>query len=102
MGIKNFNEISKSAIKNQNLPTNLLSHLGNCSKLRCCLMFEDKMYQELNNLLPKKGELVIYQNQKYKVVKNNLLLQLVTIEKELNGEIISHEVSNNELKRTNG
>lgn len=98
-GINNFSKISKSAIKTQNLPTNLIQHLGNCNKLRCCLMFEEELYKELTELLPKKGSTVIYQNEKYRVVKTNLLLQLVTIAQEKNGEEISLEVSNSELNR---
>jgi len=55
---------------------------GRCGRLMCCLRFEDKVYSELKNNLPKKGDRVIAEEVSGRVVNQDVLAQVVTVEKE--------------------
>lgn len=74
-------DINKSQIKNQKLAPNPINHLGNCSKLRCCLSFEDNMYQELKSMFPEKGTKIKYEKDIYYVSDYNILKNEVVLEK---------------------
>ena len=74
-------DINKNQIKNQRLAPNPINHLGNCSKLRCCLNFEDNLYKELKSRFPEKGTKVKYEKEVYFVSDYKLLKNEVVLEK---------------------
>jgi len=54
---------------------------GRCGRLMCCLRFEDKTYEELKKLLPRKGTIVTTATgDKGEVIDYDIIKQLVAIE----------------------
>ena len=53
---------------------------GYCGRLKCCLRYEDKTYNELKKLLPKKDRMVKTQSGEGKVINTQILTQLVIVE----------------------
>lgn len=52
---------------------------GHCGRLMCCLRFEDVVYTQNKNELPKKGEIVATPTLEGIVINANILTQMVTI-----------------------
>ncbi len=53
---------------------------GYCGRLKCCLRYEDKTYNELRKCLPKKNTIVKTPNGEGRVVNTQILTQLVMVE----------------------
>ena len=51
-----FSNISIRMAKEQDLPLNQAKLTGVCGRLKCCLIYELEMYQEVKGRLPKVGE----------------------------------------------
>jgi len=51
--LKNFEPISVKMAKAQDMPLTDSRLLGNCGRLKCCLLYEFSTYQELRSYLPK-------------------------------------------------
>ena len=51
-----FSNISIRMAKEQDLPLNQSKLTGVCGRLKCCLIYEVEMYQEVKGKLPKLGE----------------------------------------------
>ena len=51
-----FSNISIRMAKEQDLPLNQSKLTGVCGRLKCCLIYELEMYQEVKGKLPKLGE----------------------------------------------
>lgn len=51
--IREFNPVTTSMLKEQNLLLNPQKNTGLCGKLRCCLRYEVDQYREVNRLFPK-------------------------------------------------
>jgi cell fate regulator YaaT (PSP1 superfamily) len=51
--LKNFEPISVKMAKAQDMPLTDSRLLGNCGRLKCCLLYEFSTYQELRGYLPK-------------------------------------------------
>jgi cell fate regulator YaaT (PSP1 superfamily) len=51
--LKNFEPISVKMAKAQDMPLTDSRLLGNCGRLKCCLLYEFSTYQELRSHLPK-------------------------------------------------
>jgi cell fate regulator YaaT (PSP1 superfamily) len=86
--LKEFELVSIKMAKEQNLPLNPTKISGLCGRLMCCLAFEVEGYRELRKNLPKVGKRII--TKKYgegKVIRQNLLLQTITLELESGGVI---------------
>lgn len=77
-----FNGISLNRAKNQMLAINIPKISGQCSKLMCCLKYEDDLYTEERKKFPKLGSLVIYNNSEYKLTSYNILTKVCKIESE--------------------
>ena len=56
--LKNFDSVSISMAKNQNIALNPSKINGVCGRLLCCLMYEDDQYTECRKGLPEIGERV--------------------------------------------
>lgn len=63
---------------------------GRCGRLMCCLRFEDETYIALKKSLPRKGDRVVSEAVTGRVVGQNLLKQLVTVEAEDGTEVEVH------------
>ncbi len=58
----NQSDVNMKMAKNQNLSTNPSSISGNCGNLMCCLKFENEVYKEKRDRMPKKGDKVKTEN----------------------------------------
>ena len=56
--LKNFENVSIKMAKEQNLVLNPSKITGNCGRLMCCLKYEQEVYEEKNERLPKIGAIV--------------------------------------------
>jgi cell fate regulator YaaT (PSP1 superfamily) len=53
--LRKFEPISVKMAKTQDVPLTDSRLLGNCGRLKCCLLYEFSMYEELRSRLPKVG-----------------------------------------------
>jgi cell fate regulator YaaT (PSP1 superfamily) len=53
--LRHFEPISVKMAKAQDLPLNDSRLLGNCGRLKCCLLYEFSLYEELRARLPRVG-----------------------------------------------
>ena len=53
--LKNFDPISVKMAKAQDMPLTDSRLLGNCGRLKCCLLYEFSTYDQLRKHLPKVG-----------------------------------------------
>ena len=91
--INEFDSVSISMAKNQNLSLNPNKINGVCGRLLCCLKYENCCYKELKKKLPQVGQVVELESGKGKVVSVDILKQSYEIE-NMNKEIIKiHEQS---------
>ena len=68
-----FDVISINMAKNQLLALNTEKLSGMCGKLMCCLKYEDDLYKELIEDLPKMGTQVEYEGEVYRVTGMNVM-----------------------------
>jgi len=54
--LRKFEPISVKMAKTQDVPLNDSRLLGNCGRLKCCLLYEFSLYEELRSYLPKVGQ----------------------------------------------
>jgi cell fate regulator YaaT (PSP1 superfamily) len=54
--LRKFEPISVKMAKAQEVPLNDSRLLGNCGRLKCCLLYEFSLYEELRSYLPKVGQ----------------------------------------------
>jgi cell fate regulator YaaT (PSP1 superfamily) len=73
--------------KEQQLPLNPAKISGLCGRLMCCLSFEADAYKELKKNLPKVGKRITTKYGEGKVLRQNLLLQTITLEMASGGVI---------------
>ena len=66
--ITQFNNVSVKMAKNQSLSLNPIKISGNCSKLLCCINYENDLYVELRKHAPDIGDLVETENGMAKVL----------------------------------
>ncbi len=78
--LNNFSIVSIKMMKEQNLLLNPSKISGVCGRLMCCLGYEYGMYVELKKDFPKVGKRVTTPQGEAKVIKNNVLIQTVTVE----------------------
>jgi cell fate regulator YaaT (PSP1 superfamily) len=53
--LRGFEPVSVKMAKSQDVPLNDSRLLGNCGRLKCCLLYEFSQYQELRAQLPRVG-----------------------------------------------
>lgn len=71
--------ISINMAKNQNIALNPSRINGACGRLLCCLSYEDDVYMEHRNLLPKIGDIVSTKDGSGKVVNLDVLNKKYTV-----------------------
>ena len=84
--------------KEQNLSLNPTKISGNCSRLMCCLKYEQDAYEDLLKNTPSVGSLVKTPEGKGRVVEVNLLRGLLKVHYESDAEGVSHVVHADEVK----
>lgn len=77
--------ISINMAKNQNISLNPSKINGCCGRLLCCLSYEDEIYTDLKQNLPKINDEINVDNEIGKVVKLDILKNIVTV--DINGEL---------------
>lgn len=80
--LKNLEPVTMKMAKNQKATLDPSKISGRCGRLMCCLRYEDKVYEELKNSLPKKGSVVKTTKGIGEVVNYDVLQQQVVIETE--------------------
>lgn len=81
----NIDGISINMAKNQNISLNPSKINGCCGRLLCCLSYEDDVYSELKENLPKINDEIEIDDSKGKVVKIDILKRKVVI--DVDGEL---------------
>ena len=78
--INDFDTVSVKMIKEQNLSLNTSKMTGNCGKLMCCLRYEQNVYEDKANMLPKPGAKVFCKTEGKGVVDSvEYLKELVRV-----------------------
>ncbi len=86
--LTNFESVSINMAKNQGIALNPTKINGSCGRLLCCLGYEDFIYSEYKNKLPKLGETVIYDNKSGKVFELDVLNKSYKLKIDDSDEII--------------
>ncbi len=90
-----FNPVSIKMAKTQNLSLNTTKISGTCSRLMCCLQFENDVYEEFKAGCPKEGTRVMTPVGEGKVKEANIFSRKITV--ELNASKISRDFDLKEL-----
>ena len=80
--LKNLDPVAMKMAKRQKATMDPAKISGRCGKLMCCLRYEDEVYEELKNNLPKKGSIVNTEKGDGEVIDIEILAQNVLIENE--------------------
>src|SRR3990167_3190379 len=91
--LKNLEPVTMKMAKNQKATLDPSKISGRCGRLMCCLRYEDKVYEDLKHVLPKKGSIVKTAKGVGEVINYDVLQQQVTIELE-NGNVLNVPVCN--------
>lgn len=89
-----FKPISMRMAKDQNLALNHEKLAGACGRLRCCLQYEQSLYEEKRKTLPKVGKSVVTPEGLGRVKDVNVLQQKLRVQLQDGGyrEFYGHEV----------
>ncbi len=77
--LKEFDSVSISMAKNQNLALSPNKINGICGRLLCCLKYEDECYSKMKKNLPKIDDEITVDSQVGKVTKVDVLKQKYTV-----------------------
>ncbi|MCL2382893.1 MAG: stage 0 sporulation family protein [Oscillospiraceae bacterium] len=80
--LSNFESVSIKMAKEQNLPLNPTKISGNCGRLMCCLKYEQEVYEEKLQRLPKIGAIVKTEDGKGEVCGVETLKEKVKVKLE--------------------
>jgi cell fate regulator YaaT (PSP1 superfamily) len=78
--LKNLEPVTMKMAKNQKATLDPSKISGRCGRLMCCLRYEDKVYEDLKQNMPKRGSLVKTAKGIGEVINHDVLQQQVTIE----------------------
>lgn len=85
--LTDFNSVSINMAKNQMLALNPSKINGVCGRLMCCLNYEDQLYSEMKEGLPKIGESYENEEVKGKVVGVNVWKRMITVEQKNHSQV---------------
>ena len=77
--LEKFEPVSIRMAKDQSLSLNPTKISGQCSRLMCCLRYENESYKELRKNFPKIGKTVVTNNGKGKIIRHNALNNRITV-----------------------
>lgn len=78
--LKQFDSVSISMAKNQNISLNPSKINGLCGRLLCCLKYEDDCYSQCRKCLPSVGQVVEVDGKEGKIVEVDVLKQIYKVE----------------------
>lgn len=87
--LDNFDVVSINMAKNQLLALNIPKLSGQCGKLMCCLKYEDALYKELRDGLPKMNAQLEYEGKIYRLTSLNVINGTCKIENKENSFFMS-------------
>jgi cell fate regulator YaaT (PSP1 superfamily) len=85
--LEEFEPVSIRMAKGQNLSLNPTKISGVCGRLMCCLRFEASAYEDLQEDMPKQGELVVTPDGEGEVKEINKKKKVVTVKLQESGYI---------------
>lgn len=71
--LRNVNPVNINMVKNQNIALNPTKINGACGRLLCCFAYENDLYEEAREKLPKIGERVSYNGKEGVVTELDIL-----------------------------
>lgn len=77
--LADFTPVSIKMAKDQGLSLNPAKISGICSRLMCCLKYEQDTYEELNKNIPREGDIVKTEQGDGEVLAVNVLRQIVKV-----------------------
>jgi cell fate regulator YaaT (PSP1 superfamily) len=92
--LHSFSPVSIKMAKEQNLSLNPSKISGMCGRLMCCLTYEYAYYAEAGKNIPKIGKRVKTLEGEGKVIRQNLLKKILTVQLDSGDEI---EISTDEV-----
>ena len=102
--LTNFEPISIRMAKMQGLSLNPTKISGVCGRLMCCLTYENETYKALKSKIPKIGRVITTSKGEGRVIRQNILKNLITLKMETGKEIevnmddLRNEVLRNEVR----
>ena len=95
----NFETVSIKMAKEQNMSLNPSKISGNCGRLMCCLKYEQDVYEEKINRLPKIGAIVKTEDGEGTVEGVETLKEILRVKlKDDNGEFYYKKYNANDIK----
>jgi cell fate regulator YaaT (PSP1 superfamily) len=91
--LRDFESVTVKMAREQGLALNPSRLAGMCGRLKCCLRYEYATYVELKRNLPAVGKRVTSVKGDGKVMRQNILAQTVTIQREDDGVIVDATLS---------
>jgi cell fate regulator YaaT (PSP1 superfamily) len=95
----NFDTVSIKMAKNQHLSLNPQKISGACGKLLCCLRYESDFYDEVAEIMPDMGEIVLTPDGQAKVIGMNALIETVKVVLQETSALRHYELD--QIKRIN-
>lgn len=92
-----FDTVSIKMAKNQNLSLNPQKISGACGKLLCCIRYEADFYEEMVEIMPDEGEIIMTPDGEARVIGVNALIETVKVILTDSSAFRSYELS--EIKR---
>jgi cell fate regulator YaaT (PSP1 superfamily) len=86
--LRDFDAVTVKMAREQGLALNPSRLAGMCGRLKCCLRYEYATYVELKRGLPAQGKRVQSVKGDGKVLRQNILKQIVTIQLESDGSVV--------------
>jgi len=86
-----FQPVSIKMAKDQGLSPEPDGITGQCGRLLCCLGYEHQNYLEAGKTMPKSGKMVITPDGEGRVVKLDILKQMVSVRMVDGGDVIRYE-----------
>ncbi len=95
--MQSFEPVSIKMAKEQGLSLNPTKISGVCGRLMCCLTFENQTYRKCKRNMPKLGKIITIDDDKAKVIRQNVLKESITVRMEDRTE---KEIPLSDLKKT--
>ncbi len=100
--LSEFSSISIRMAKNQSISLTPIEITGMCGRLRCCLEYEDEIYSEALQGLPKKGKRIMTPQGEGRVVEIRALSEEIVVDlRDAGKRIYTKEEVKNFPKQTN-
>lgn len=83
--ISSFSSVTTGAARVQDLSLNPLKLAGQCSKLKCCLMYEYDLYSDARRAIPRLREPLQALDGEYHLIKSDILARTMTFSSSKEG-----------------